>query len=715
MKNNQTIHATLVACVLMTCALLAGCGSGSSLQNDAPKLSQIQVSPANKSIAKGNSLQLTATAIYSDGSQKNVSSSVTWQANPSSVATITNAGNLTGVGKGEAQIAATYQEVTGDTSVTVGPPAIVSVAVTASNPSLPMGESETLTATGKFSDGSTEDVTQTANWQASPSTVATIGAPGSLTGVGKGTAQVTAAYQGASGNVAVTVAAAALVGITVTASQPTLPLGESEGLAATGKYSDGSTQDLTQLVTWQSTPPSVATISAQGSLTGVGKGIAQVSAAYQGASGNAAVTVGTAALMSITVAASQPTLPVGESEGLTATGKYSDGTTQNLTQTATWLATPPIVATVSVQGTLTAVGKGVSQITATYQGASGNAAVTVGAPVLVSIAVTPNGTSLPAGKTESLSALGTFSDGTTQNLTQSAAWSSSAPSVATVSAVGAVVAKTIGSTTVSAAVGSVNGNAGLTVTAAVIVSLNVTPTPTSLLLGNSSQLDALATYSDGSTQDLTSSAAWSSQQPTIVTVNTAGLISAQQAGAATVVASSSGVSGSAAVTVIPLMGVSYFDRSYAVASGIDGTLRLVNPGYTSGEMCAMIYVFDRSQELNECCGCLISDSGLLTLSLLNDLTSNPLTGVAPVAGNIEMVPATPGPGNVCNAGSPTPNSLIFGWETNVQSATAPYQITESPSILGPLSATEQQVLSADCSMLQQLGSGAGTCTCGTGD
>jgi uncharacterized protein YjdB len=715
MKNHSTVHAALVVSVLTACALLASCGSGGLMQNEAPKLSQVQISPANKSIAKGTSLQLQATAIFSDGTKQNVTSSVQWQVSPSSVATINNDGNLTGVGKGAAKVSATYQQMTGDASVTVGAPAIVSISVAASKPSLAMGESEPLTAAAKFSDGSTQDITQSAAWLATPSTIATISSSGTLTGVNKGTAQATATYQGASGNLTVTVGAAALAGITVTTSQATLAVGQSEALTAVGKFSDGTTQNLTQLVTWQAIPSTVATVNAQGTLTGVSKGTAQVSAAYQGTTGSAAIAIGAAALVGISVAVGEPTLPLGQSEPLSATGKFSDGTTQNLTQMVTWQTTPAIVATINAQGNLTAVGRGVAQISATYQGATGNASVTVAAAALLSIAVNPSGSSLPAGKTESLSAIGTFSDGTQQNFTQSAAWSSSAPSVATVSATGAVVAKAIGSTTISATVGSLSGQSDLSVTAPVIVSLNVTPTPTSLLLGKSAQLDAVATFSDGSTQDVTSSATWSSQQPTIVIVNPAGLITAESVGLSTVTASSNGTSGSATITVTPLMLVSYFDRAYAVSSGIDGTVRIVNPGYTSGEMCAMIYVFDRSQELNECCGCLVSDSGLLTLSLLNDLTSNPLTGVPPVAGNVEIVPSTPGPGNQCNAGSPTPNSLLVGWETNVQSGKPPYQITEIPASLGPLSNSEAQVLATDCAMLQQLGSGSGVCTCGTGD
>jgi hypothetical protein len=60
-----------------------------------------------------------------------------------------------------------------------------------------------------------------------------------------------------------------------------------------------------------------------------------------------------------------------------------------------------------------------------------------------------------------------------------------------------------------------------------------------------------------------------------------------------------------------------------------------------------------------------------SLSLLNDLTSNPLTGVPPAAGNVEIVRATPGSGNQCNAGAPTPNSLLHVWETEVQPSKSP--------------------------------------------
>jgi Big-like domain-containing protein len=633
MRRHLSARATGVLCTLTCCALLSNCGGGNSLsptqgQGGSAKLKQIQIAPANKTIGKGTHLQFSATGLLSDGTQQSLSSSVKWQVSPSNVATITAQGNLTGAGEGIAKVSAVYQGLTGSTSVTVGAPVLISIAVSAPQSSLPVGESESLTAIGNFSDGSTQSLTQWVAWRANPSAVANISAQGKLTGVGKGVAQVSAAYQGLSGDASVTVGSAALVGIAVSAPQSSLPLGESESLTATGNFSDGSTQNLTQSVAWQTNPSTVALISTQGNLTGVGKGVAQVSAVYQGLSGNTSVTVGSAILVSIAVNMPQSSLPLGESEPVTATGNFSDGTMQNLTQVA--------------------------------------------------------------------------------------AWGSSAPAIAGVSSAGAV-AKAVGTAALSASVGSVTGTANLTVTTAAAVALTVTPATLSLLLGNSGQLQAIATFSDGTTQDVTGTATWTSEQPATVGVSSGGLLTAEQIGSATILAESSGLTTSAAITVAPLMTVSYFNRANAVSSRYDGTVRLINPGFTAADLCAMIYVFDDSQELNECCACKISDSGLRTLSLIHDLTANTLTGRQHVAGSIEIVSSDPDQNGLCNAASLAPDGMIAGWETNVQGSTGAFQVTETTFATTQLSDTEAQVLATGCGAIQQLGSGAGICTCGIGN
>jgi hypothetical protein len=160
--------------------------------------------------------------------------------------------------------------------------------------------------------------------------------------------------------------------------------------------------------------------------------------------------------------------------------------------------------------------------------------------------------------------------------------------------------------------------------------------------------------------------------------------------------------------------VNYFNLANAQQTGFEATVRLTNPGLTSGNLCAMVYVFNSKQVLNECCGCTISDSGLLTLSLANDLTANTLTGKQPVAGVIEVVPSNPGPNGQCNAASLSPNGVILGWGTNVLPSTSDVQVTEETFAQTQLSNTEASVLAGECSMIQQLGSGAGVCSCGTG-
>jgi hypothetical protein len=198
-------------------------------------------------------------------------------------------------------------------------------------------------------------------------------------------------------------------------------------------------------------------------------------------------------------------------------------------------------------------------------------------------------------------------------------------------------------------------------------------------------------------------------------VSNTGMITGEQVGSTTVFAQADGQTASAPVNVLPLLLVSYYNLANAQNSGIDGTVYLAHPGLVQTDLCAMIYVFDSAQELNECCGCAISDSGLLTLSLMNDLTSNTLTGKQAVAGTVEIVSSQP-TGGQCNAGSITPAATLVGWETNTQvGPPGNYQVSEVPFESSPLVPTEAQVLAGECSMLQQLGSGAGTCTCGTGN
>ena len=171
------------------------------------------------------------------------------------------------------------------------------------------------------------------------------------------------------------------------------------------------------------------------------------------------------------------------------------------------------------------------------------------APYLVSIAVTPANPSLAAGNQQQFAATGTYSDGSHQDLTSSATWTSSAPLVATISSTGLATAVAVGNTTIQATSGSINGSTSLTVTAATLVSITVTPANPSIGVGGHQQFTATGTYSDGSHQDLTSSATWTSSAPSVATISSTGLASAIAVGNTTIQATSGSINGSTTLTV----------------------------------------------------------------------------------------------------------------------------------------------------------------------
>src|SRR5208282_6105798 len=96
-------------------------------------------------------------------------------------------------------------------------------------------------------------------------------------------------------------------------------------------------------------------------------------------------------------------------------------------------------------------------------------------PTLISIAITPNGAALPLGTGQQFDAVGTYTDGSTQDLTQTAVWASSVPAAATIGAAGYATSVEPGTTTITATLGTIIGSATLAVTAPVLVALTVSP------------------------------------------------------------------------------------------------------------------------------------------------------------------------------------------------------------------------------------------------
>ncbi len=386
-------------------------------------------------------------------------------------------------------------------------------------------------ATGAYDDGTSRDITDQAAWASSAPDVATVdsaNARGSVRAAGNaaGTAAVTAALGGVTSAPAqVTVLPSAVVtSLTVDPASASLPMGATRALRAMAAFADGRTVDVTSSAAWTSSDASVATV-ARGVVTAVSAGTATVAVSYSGSNATATITVTAATLERIEVDPRAASAAVGTTVTFHATGIYSDGTNHALDTGVTWTSASPEVATVGSDGVARAVSAGAAVIRAEVGAVRGEASLVVTAASLRSIAVVPASATVPVGGTVSFAAMGSYSDGSTQNISSLVGWTSSDASVATVSSLGQVLGlRAGGPVSIRAALGALSGSADVTVTGAFIQRVEVTPTaPPDLPVGLTHAFTATAYLSDGATLDVTANAnlTWSSTAPAVATASNA--------------------------------------------------------------------------------------------------------------------------------------------------------------------------------------------------
>lgn len=272
--------------------------------------------------------------------------------------------------------------------------------------------------------------------------------------------------------VPLTVTSATLQSIAITPTTASLAAKGTLQYSATGTFSDGTTQDISAGVTWSSSNTTAATISALGGLAvGQASGTTQITAALGGVtSPTATLTVNSATLQSIAITPTTGSIGKGGDTQLTALAKFSDGTTQNVTSSTSWTSSRTTVATVG-GGLVRGVAAGTTQITTNVNGITSPAVtITVTTATIKSIAVTPANRSIAVGTPLQFTATGTFSDGSTQDVTEGVSWTSSQTSVATISASTGLASAVAAGTTqitatqggagspVSIAAGSINSN-----------------------------------------------------------------------------------------------------------------------------------------------------------------------------------------------------------------------------------------------------------------
>ncbi len=500
--------------------------------------------------------QFQAVATPRDASGKPVSGrTIAYQSSNPAVATINNTGLVTGIVAGATNISAISDGNIATVKLAVDIRRIASIAIVPGAPSVTQGSSAALVADVRDQLGQPLPEAGV-SWSAGNPAVATISPSGVVTGVSLGTGTVRAASGAVSSQAIVTVTSQPVASVQLSPSNASLEVRRTLQLAATALNANGQPISGASF-SWSSANPEVASVSSLGVVTGKAKGEAIVTVSSGGKSASARIAVTDpppAAVAAVAVAVNSATLNIGQSTQAVATLFDSAGSV--LTGRAiAWSSASSSVASVSASGLVTAIAAGSVAISATAEGVSGMATVTVNAPPpapVASVAVPAPSSIVLVGMNTQLSVV--LKDAQGNALAgRSIAYSSSNTRFATVSSNGLVRGVAPGDVTVSVTSEGVTGTIALSVQASApppagAHSVTVTLNANSLKVGQTTQATAVVKDSSGnplSGQTIT----WSSSNAAVATVSSSGLVTANGAGSAAISASTSGKSGSSVMSV----------------------------------------------------------------------------------------------------------------------------------------------------------------------
>jgi uncharacterized protein YjdB len=511
----------------------------------------VVVTAPSSSVPRGGRVQATATALDGEGNPL-AGKAVAWSSSNPSVAQVDASGMITGLVVGNTTIYAIIDSKIGSLPIAVVNASATSMSVVPGSASITLGRTAQLSVELRDQAGNVLPASAT-QWSSANPAIAAVNGSGLVTAVGSGSTDIIAQSSGLTARSSITVIQASIASISLSPSALQLQVGGSQQLQATVRDAGGNLVS-NAAVSWSSSNPGVASVSATGLASAVGAGSAVITATSSGVSSAASVSVANpppAAVSSVQVTFNSPSLMVGQSTQAMATAYDSQGNVL-AGRSVTWISSDVPLATVSSSGLVTAIASGSATIVAKIDGIVGIATLSINAPAAlpvhsVQLSVAPS--SIQTGQTASSSVV--LRDSLGNTLTgRTVAWSSNKPAVASIGLGGVVTGVGAGSATITAASGGVSGNAPVSVTGTTIsvATVTVSAAATTLTPGQSTQ--ATATLRDAAGNLVSGqTVTWVSSNPAAATVSPSGGITAVAVGATTIIASAGGASGSVVITV----------------------------------------------------------------------------------------------------------------------------------------------------------------------
>jgi trimeric autotransporter adhesin len=452
---------------------------------------------------------------------------------------------------GPANVQARYQNLQADLPVTVNAPTLTQISGQPNPIQLDIGDSQAITVIGTYSDGSQQTLSGASFNILTPS-IASVDANGLVRALSSGSTIIFVDYMGVGTIVSVQVASPQLLSISVTPSPLNVQTGATGQLSVFGNFSDGSQQAISG-ASFTSGDVQIATVNNNGLVSGISAGTIGITVNFGGFSTRAIVVVSDipVTLVGITIQPAMVTLNVGDTQQYSVTAVYSDGTQQMVTG-ASFSVSTPAIASITNSGLATGLAAGTTRVVADYQGETAFAVLTVQIinAVLVGIRLEPSVIMLSPGGTQQVTIIGIFSDGSEQPQS-GGSFSSSDTAIASINSQGLITAgSNAGTAIITAQLMNFVASSVVIVTGTqvTLIGIRVEPSSLSIDVGQSSRLQVIGSYSDGTEQTL-SGATFQSANTGVASVNTSGDVLGISPGQTQVTASISGFSASSAITV----------------------------------------------------------------------------------------------------------------------------------------------------------------------
>ena len=313
------------------------------------------------------------------------------------------------------------------------------------------------------------------------------------------------------GTATIVVSNAALQRLVVVADRVQYAAGTAGSTTTTGFFSDGSHADLTSLVKWSSSAPSVIAVSTTsgswGRLSAQAPGQATIEASYLELTGSTSVNVSDATLAGLSISPLQPRGVEGTDLPVEATGLFSDGSAQAMTRSVQWSVDDQSIGYFGSPGTVTLLTAGSTTVRAGAASLQAQADLDVGPVAPAQLEISPAlPDALQLGASSRLSAWLTHRDGTV--VLDDPSWSSASPILAVSSAGEMTAGEQLGVGTVVASEGVLDARAFIEATDNGIEGWHVWPPELVVPTGAEGSLVFERILGAGIVQDLTQTAGW---------------------------------------------------------------------------------------------------------------------------------------------------------------------------------------------------------------